>query len=211
VTIAGLFMMGTSFAADGNAVTSSENFLRIFKARTTGSVDLGFIRVKSGADIAAIKQQLIAMMGDEIQIFTYPELIAFEKNYWEGSAPLGFIFGMGVVMGLIVGMVIVYQILFTDIANNLTQFATLKAMGYSHSYLIKVVFASSVFLAFLGFIPGFILSYGLYNLAESAIFIEFPMPLSKVFTVFAMIFTMCVFAGTLAMRKLKSANPADMF
>jgi putative ABC transport system permease protein len=30
-------------------------------------------------------------------------------------------------------------------------------------------------------------------------------------TVFAMIFTMCAVAGLLAVRKLRDANPADMF
>jgi putative ABC transport system permease protein len=38
-----------------------------------------------------------------------------------------------------------------------------------------------------------------------------PMPLTKVINVFLMILTMCVFAGAIAMQKMRSANPADMF
>jgi len=114
-------------------------------------------------------------------------------------------------MGLVVGMVIVYQILFTDITNHLNEFATLKAMGYSHGYLIKVVMGSSLILACVGFLPGFALSSGLYRLTESVTFIPMPMPLSKILGVYFLILSMCFGAGLLAMRKMKAANPADMF
>ncbi len=211
VTIAGTYLMGTSFAADGNVITSDQNFMRIFKGRSLEEIDLGFVRVRDPAKIPQVQADLQAMLGDEVMVLTYPELIAFEQAYWENSAPIGFIFGMGVIMGLVVGMVIVYQILFTDISNNLSQFATLKAMGYTQGYLIKVVFASAAYLAVLGFVPGFALSLYLYDLAEKNIFIPFPMPLSKIMMVFSLILGMCFAAGTLAIRKLKSANPADMF
>ena len=211
VTIAGTYLMGTSFAADGNVITSDQNFMRIFKGRSLEEIDLGFVRVRDPAKIPQVQADLQAMLGDEVMVLTYPELIAFEQAYWENSAPIGFIFGMGVIMGLVVGMVIVYQILFTDISNNLSQFATLKAMGYTQGYLIKVVFASAAYLAVLGFVPGFALSLYLYDLAEKNIFIPFPMPLSKILMVFSLILGMCFAAGTLAIRKLKSANPADMF
>ncbi|UJP05237.1 MAG: DevC protein, partial [Nitrosomonas sp.] len=85
------------------------------------------------------------------------------------------------------------------------------AMGYEHNYFIRVVFASAFFLAILGFIPGLILSTGLYHLAESQIFMPMPMTLAKLGTVFIFIVSMCSMAGLLAIRKLKAANPADMF
>lgn len=211
VTLGGTYLMGTSFAADGNVAVSAENFLRVFPQRAADRIDLGIIRLKNPVDTSAVQSALERLMGDEVMVLTYPQLIAYEQAYWENSAPIGFIFGMGVVMGLVVGMVIVYQILFTDIANNLSQFATLKAIGYPQSYLVKVVFASAFYLAALGFVPGFLLSLYLYGVAEDHIFIPFPMPLSKVVFVFSLILGMCFASGTLAVRKLKSANPADMF
>ena len=64
-----------------------------------------------------------------------PQLVAHERSYWEKATAIGFIFVFGSLMGLIVGMVIVYQILFSDIASHLKEYATLKAMGYSNFYL----------------------------------------------------------------------------
>ncbi|MDP9196905.1 MAG: ABC transporter permease DevC [Pseudomonadota bacterium] len=211
VNIIGLMLLGTSFAADGNVMTSELNFQRIFPNRSLTYVDMGAIYLKPTQDREQVKAELMPLLGSDVLVLTYPELIRFEQKYWAEVAPIGFIFGFGVIMGLVVGMVIVYQILFTDISNNLGEFATLKAMGYSQGYLIRVVFASALILAVLGFIPGLLISIQLYRLAESVIFIPFPMPLSKIISVFLFILAMCAVAGALAMRKLKDANPADMF
>lgn len=209
--VVGIFRLGASFAADGNAAVSDQNFMRIFPNRHPSMIDLGIIRVKSGADVTAVRDALRGLMDENVHVFDKQGITDYEFSYWKNNVPVGFIFGFGVVMGLVVGMVIVYQILFTDITNHLNEFATLKAMGYSQGYLYKVVFASSVYLAIIGFIPGFLLSLGLYYFAESVIYIPMPMPPEKVVSVFLMVLAMCVLSGCLAMRKMRSANPADMF
>ena len=211
VTILGLFRLGVSFASDGNVITSDLNFMRIFPGRNLNDIDLGVIRLYPGASVKQVQSELGDRLNEFVNIFTYDELLQYEKNYWANIAPIGFIFGFGTVMGLVVGLVIVYQILFTDITNHHNEFATLKAMGYEHGYFVRVVFASAFFLAILGFIPGYILSVGLYQLAESQIFMPMSMTISKVMTVFMFILSMCAMAGFLAIHKLKAANPADMF
>jgi putative ABC transport system permease protein len=211
ITIIGLFQLGVSFAADGNVITSDLNFMRIFPRRNLDDIDMGVIRLNSGALVERVQAELKNHLNEFVNVFTYEELLHYEKDYWANTAPIGFIFGFGTVMGWVVGLVIVYQILFTDIANHRNEFATLKAMGYEHGYFARVVFASSFFLAVLGFIPGYLLSLGLYNLAESQMYIPMPMPISKIITVFMFILSMCFMAGLLAIRKLRDANPADMF
>ncbi|MDP1558067.1 MAG: ABC transporter permease DevC [Nitrosomonas sp.] len=211
VAIRGLFQLGVSFAADGNVVTSDLNFMRIFPNRNAGDIDMGVIRLHPGTPIKQVQAELSSQLNEFVNIFTYDELLEYEKLYWANTAPIGFIFGFGTVMGLVVGLVIVYQILFTDIVNHRYEFATLKAMGYQHGYFIRLVFATAFFLAVLGFIPGCILSIGLYHLAESQMFMPMPMTFSKVITIFFFILSMCTIAGFLAIHKLKAANPADMF
>lgn len=211
VTVIGLFQMGISFAADGNVVTSDLNFMRIFPDRNHNKIDMGIIRLHPGSSIPQVHSELRNQLNEFVDIFAYQELLQHEKDYWANMAPIGFIFGFGTIMGLVVGLVIVYQILFTDIVNLRNEFATLKAMGYEHGYFIRVVFASAFFLALLGFVPGQILSVVLYQLAESQIFMPMPMTIGKCITVFTFILSMCVMAGFLAIHKLKAANPADMF
>lgn len=155
VSILGLFRLGMSFAADGNVVTSDLNFLRIFPGRNADEIDLGVIRLHPDASLKEVQAALDERLNTFVIIFTYDELLEYEKLYWANTAPIGFIFVFGTIMGLVVGMVIVYQILFTDITNHLNEFATLKAMGYQDGYFVRVVFASAFFWRFLASCRGF--------------------------------------------------------
>jgi putative ABC transport system permease protein len=211
VEVAGLFRIGATFGSEGNAITSETNFLRLFPNRTAGHVDVGAIFLRPGADAATVKAAIAPLLAPDVMLMTHAELVAFELRYWAEAAPIGFIFGMGVVIGLVVGCVIVYQILFSDIARHIGEYATLKAMGYSNLYLARVVMAASLILAVAGYVPGWLASKALYMLATEKIFIPLTLDLEKSVLVFALIFGMCVISGLLAIRKLRDANPADMF
>ena len=114
-------------------------------------------------------------------------------------------------MGFIVGIVIVYQILYTDVTDHLPEYATLKAMGYKDIYFLGVVFQEAMILAILGYLPGFGISVVLYNLGRSATSLPMYMTLTKAITVFVMTVIMCSVSGAIAVRKLQAADPADIF
>jgi putative ABC transport system permease protein len=211
VEMVGLIEIGPSFGADGNIVMSEVNFRRLVKERLVSAVDLVAIRLRPGADIEAAKRRLAAVLPPDVAVLSQPELVAHERDYWESATPIGFIFAFGSLMGLVVGMVIVYQILFSDIASHLREYATLKAMGYSNFYLGRAVLSAALILAVLGFLPGFALSVFLYDVVGKGTFLPLAMDVERAVGVFVMIFTMCAVAGLLAMRKLRDANPADMF
>src|SRR5262249_56246743 len=96
------------------------------------------------------------------------EEIGGEQPYWDTRTPIGYVFTFGVIMGFVVGAIIVYQILFADVADHLAEYATLKAMGYPNRYLFGVVFQEAVILALLGYLPGIAASIGLYRIAADA-------------------------------------------
>ena len=211
VEVIGTVSLGASFGADGNGVVSETNFRRLVKERGASNTDLVALRLRDGADIGAVQARLAAMLPGDVVVLTHAQLVAWERNYWETATPIGFIFAFGSLMGLIVGMVIVYQILFSDIASHLSEYATLKAMGYSNGYLRRAVMGAALILAVLGFIPGILASVGLYRVVEDATFLPIAMDATRGVVVFGLIFGMCAIAGLLAMRKLRDANPADMF
>jgi putative ABC transport system permease protein len=211
VEIVGLVTIGPSFGADGNLVVSEVNFRRMVPVRQAANTDIVAIRLKPGTDIAATQARLREILPADVMVLNHDELVAHERRYWETATPIGFIFAFGSVMGLIVGMVIVYQILFSDIANHLREYATLKAIGYSNFYLARVVMAAALILAVLGFLPGAALSTWLYGVVADATFLPLTMTVERASMVFGLIFGMCALAGLLAMRKLRDANPADMF
>ncbi|MEO5373524.1 MAG: ABC transporter permease DevC [Alphaproteobacteria bacterium] len=210
-TIVGTIQIGASFGADGNVVLSETNFRRYISSRPASTIDLVALRLRPGADLAAVQARLKAMLPADVLVLTHPELVRHERAYWENATPIGFIFAFGSLMGLVVGLVIVYQILFADIASHLSEYATLKAMGYSNAHLGRVVMSAAFILAGLGFVPGIVASYFLYGLTAKATFLPLFMTPSRALTVFVFIFAMCAVAGLLAIRKLRDANPADMF
>ena len=211
VEIVGTVALGASFGADGNAVMSETNFRRLVTERKAGNADLVALRLRPGADAAAVQQQLTALLPRDVRVVTHDELVAWERNYWETATPIGFIFAFGSLMGLVVGMVIVYQILFADIASHLAEYATLKAMGFSGGYLRLVVMGAAGILAGLGFVPGVLASIGLYDVVAKATLLPLRMDPNRGVMVAGLIFAMCAIAGLLAMRKLRDADPADMF
>ena len=184
---------------------------RMVRERQASNTDLVAIRLQPGADIAAAQARLREILPPDVVVLTHEQLVAHERYYWETATPIGFIFGFGSIMGLIVGMVIVYQILFSDIANHLREYATLKAIGYSNGYLARVVMAAALILAVIGFLPGAALCVWLYDVVAGATFLPLTMTFERAGLVFALIFGMCAAAGLLAMRKLRDASPADMF
>jgi len=211
ITVGGLFKLGTSFGVDGNLVTSHLNFLRIFTQRTPGHIELGLIKLVPGTHINSIKKKLREYLPSDVKVLSKQELIYFEKRYWMTSTAIGYIFDLGVAMGLIVGIVFVYQILYTNVCDHLAEYATLKAMGYMHTYLLSVVFQQAIILAILGYIPGFILSSVVYKLAKNATLLPIAMQSTRAFFVLILTGFMCFISGVLAVHKLKAVDPSEIF
>lgn len=211
IQIIGLFTLGSSFSAEGNLITSNSTFLRLFPQRQANEIDLGIIEVKSNASIKQLQADLQATLPDDLLVLTLDEFTARELAYWNTGSSIGPTFNLGVAIGFLVGAVIVYQILYTGISDHLPEYATLKAMGYSNAYFIGVLLQEALLLAVLGFVPGFLLSTGLYALFQSATLLPIAMKLSRATTVLVLTIVMCIGAGAIAMRKLQQADPADIF
>src|SRR5574337_1285070 len=208
VTIAGLFEMGTSFDIDGTLITSDLNFLRLFGARPKGLIDLGLIRLRPGADAEAARAALATYLPKDVEVLTKAGLLEREKTFWRESTPIGFIFTFGSIMGLVVGGAIVYQILFADVSAHLHEYATLKAIGYRDAYLFGVVLQQAWLVAVLGYLPGIAVATWLFQITERATRLPLRLGWWIGLEVLTLTLAMCSVAGLMALRKLRSADPA---
>ncbi|XGV98685.1 MAG: ABC transporter permease DevC [Leptolyngbya sp. BL-A-14] len=211
IQVTGVFTMGASFSSDGNLIVSDSTFLRLFPERQADEIDIGIITLKSGVDLEQVQATLRAKLPNDVVVLTKEEYIQRERAYWSQVSPIGVIFGFGTIVGFLVGTVIVYQILYSDVSDHLPEYATLKAMGYSDRYLIGVLLQEALILAILGFVPGYAISLGLYGLIAQATLLPVQMSMSRAVLVFVMTLVMCISSGAVAMRKLQSADPADIF
>ncbi|MDX1978145.1 MAG: ABC transporter permease DevC [Pseudanabaenaceae cyanobacterium bins.68] len=211
IQVVGVFTLGASFSADGNLLVSDSTFLRLFPDRSSEQIDIGTILLKPNANIQQVQTAIRDRLPDDVLVLTKQELINREKNYWGENAPIGIIFGFGTIVGFLVGTIIVYQILYTDVSDHLPEYATLKAMGYGDRYLMGVVLQEAIILSFFGFIPGFVISFGLYGLIAQATFLPVAMTIDRFALVLFLTLGMCGGSGAIAMGKLQSADPADIF
>ena len=211
IRIAGVTTIGAGFQADGNFVTSTANYLRIMNDPRSSIVQVGLIRLKPGADSKQVQRDLAAMYGNEMTVMTTDEVVAREYDFLTRTAPIGFVFTLGTIVGCVIGFAIVYQVLYTDISNHLPQFATLKAMGYTDRYLASVVVQEALILAAAGFVPGSLLGMALFAVAKAATMLPMYVTWDRAIEVFVLTFTMCTVSGLLAMRRLRAADPAEIF
>ena len=209
--IKGLFSLGPSFGIDGNLITNHSTFLKAFSDRQVNNIDIGLITLKSNYQPEEVRDRLAASLPEDIKVLTFAEFVKLEQDYWDLRTPIGFIFKIMVFMGFLVGVGITYQILYSNISNHLVAYATLKAIGFTNRYLLTAVFQQALLLAILGFIPGIIVSFGLYDLATNATRLPVTMDTNKTLSVFISVIVMCTISGTLAIQKLRSVDPADIF
>jgi putative ABC transport system permease protein len=209
--IVNTFTMGATFAAEANLICSDSTFQYLFPRNNASDIQIGLIRLRPGASAAAVQAALQPLMRRDVKVLTRDQLAALEVNYWKRNSSVGFIFSLGVLVGFVVGAIIVYQILYGDVMNSLPQYATLKAMGYTDRFVILVVIQQSAILAFVGFVPGVIVSSGLYWLLAAVTKLSVIMTFERALLVLLLTFVMCVGSGALATRKLVELDPADVF
>ncbi|MGL4880939.1 MAG: ABC transporter permease DevC [Waterburya sp.] len=212
VTVLGLFSLSSTFDYKGVAIMSDWNYKEMQMGETGGleEVTVGVLSLEPGANRQEVIKQIQKNLSKNIKVLTPEALIKGEQDY-VATWPEGKILNFGAAIGFIIGIVIVYQVIYTDVSEHLPEYATLKAMGYKDRDLSLVVLQESLILAIMGFIPGYLASRGVYYLMEK--FIEFPvsMDLGIALQVLLLNVIMCTLAGAIAIKKLRTADPADIF
>jgi putative ABC transport system permease protein len=215
IRVVGTFSLGTDFSIDGNLLMSDRNFAKFFpdtpSASVLGKVEVGLIRIDAEADLITVQQTLRQTLPDDVIVLTKDEYARMESKFWQSATPVGFVFGLGLAMGFAVGVVICYQILSADIGDHLPEFATLKAIGYSNRYLTGVVLQEALLLALLGFVPGLLISALLYGLLENHTGLPLCLTLLRGGLVLVLTVSMCFVSGVIAVRKVQTADPAEVF
>lgn len=214
--LGGSFFLGIDFATDGNLIMLARNFAEFFPYRSESGdpldmVDLAVIELAPGADARSVQRQLSALLPPDVQVMTKEALIAREKAFWRSNAPVGYIFLVGVCVGFLVGVVICYQIIYSDIADHLREFATLKAMGYTTRYFLKLALAQGFYLSVLGFVPSLLAAAVFYQSLAHYTGLTMQLTWPVVGLVFGVTLLMCSVSGLLAQRRLLTLDPADLF
>lgn len=212
VTAYATFAGGGGFGGDGYMLVSDQTFLSLFPARASAAPDHILLTLRHGAQVEAAIARLKTLISDtSLRIRSYEQAAEDDLRYQQTRRPTGIIFGFGVLIGVLVGLVIVYQVLSTDVADHLREYATFKAMGYGPRFFLGVVFEEALVLGVMGFVPGLIVGTAILTVMGRITTLPLAMTPSMAVTVFLGTVVFSALSGAIATRRLAAADPADLF
>jgi len=213
IKIIGSFALGPDFENDGTVVIGNRTFAKLMPGPRGGSpdVELGVIKLTPGGDPVAVQRAITAAVPTEIAVLTKAQLLELERKFQAEVSSAGPIFVMGTLVGFIVGMLISYQIIYTDLAEQQPQYATMKAMGYRTGYLIRVVLEQALLSALTGWIPASLIAILLFRILGEIALLPLHMTVELAVVSFLLTLGMCLISAVLAVRRVISADPAEVF
>lgn len=212
ITAYDTFAGGGGFGGDGYLLVSDQTFLSLFPARSSAAPDHILLTLRPSAQPDAVIARLKTLISDPgLRIRSYDQAAQDDLRYQQTKRPTGIIFGFGVLIGVLVGLVIVYQVLSTDVADHLREYATFKAMGYGPRFFLGIVFEEALVLGVMGFIPGLIVGTTILTLMGAITTLPLKMTPSMAVTVFLGTVVFSALSGAIATRRLAAADPADLF
>lgn len=217
--IVGTFSLGSELVAgNGNFIMSDRNFLRYFSlsnptlaGRTLQEVDIGIVQVKQESDIATVVAGLRQILPDDVTILSKEDFIQRELDYWQKTTSLGFVFNMLASTSFIVGISLVYQVLSTDISDRWPEYSTMRAMGYPNRYLLVIVLQQVVILTGFSFVPGLLISMGLFRFLSGLTGLVFQITVPRAVNMLIITIVMCSVSGLISILKIRDIDPAEGF
>jgi len=168
------------------------------------------IKAAPGQDLETLRHRLETTL-PETRVFTPAELSQRTSSYWQERTGVGFILGLGAVVGVVVGMVVVSQILYASVSDHIKEFGTLKAMGASDWVIYRIITEQALWMAVLGYVPSILICWGLgsWTIATKGIMIL--VTPTTALGVFGITVVMCVGSALFAIQKVTHVDPAVVF
>ena len=158
------------------------------------------LHIAPNANAAVVRRQLTASLSGS-EVLTSEEFRHRTRVFWlfdtgAGAALLG-----SAVLGIIVGTIIVAQTLYSSTKDHLKEFATLRAIGSSHMYILKVILGQALISAVVGFFIAAAIDLTLVKVTADA---ALPIVMTPELTVglFGLTVAMCAIAAISAISRL---------
>ena len=194
--------------------TSPFIFTSLKKAREILSVPpdqatFYIVNLLPGANAAQVRQELAAKLPD-VSVYTKAQFLKLNLDYWLFGTGAGVALLGGALLGLVIGTVIVAQTLYSSTKDHLTEFATLRALGSSSSYIHKVILVQAIVSAVIGFAIGIAVSLVVAQFSEVT---PMPIVLTPLLAVLLLGATvaMCAISAIASIFKVTKIDPAMVF
>jgi putative ABC transport system permease protein len=210
LTVTGQFKLGLFFYADGSGIVRNADFARL-AGRSPRGLTMGLVRLKPGADARTVQARLARTLPSGLLVLRRNELVAQERAYFLSTRPVGIVLYISMLIAYLVGTVILVQVLSTDISNRLSEFATMKAMGFTGLRVYGVGAAQAVLLSLGGLMPALLCGALVLALIQYRTHLETFPGLGLVAAMIGLALVLAAGAAAIALRRVARADPAELF
>lgn len=167
------------------------------------------VKLAPGADMAKVQTDLASRL-ESADVLTKDEFESRSLLQWLFRTGAGLALIGGAILGSLVGTVIVAQTLYSSTKDHIHEFATLRALGSSKSYIHKVILAQAGLSAVIGYVLGMAIALlVLYASRNSSL--PLVMTPGLAFWLFALTLFMCSISALSAIVKVTKIDPATVF
>src|SRR2546421_731839 len=167
------------------------------------------LRVDQSYSISQVQQNLQQRL-PEVDVLTQSEFAHTSRMYWTMKTGAGGAILTAAVLGFLIGLVVVSQTIYANTMENIEEYATLKALGASQTFVARIVLSQALICGVLGSILGLLAAIPSIVYAKSLIpWIYAPWWLPAIMVVPSLL--MCSLASIASVRSALTVEPGRVF
>jgi putative ABC transport system permease protein len=167
------------------------------------------LRAAPGHDPIAVRDALRSRLTD-VDVWTVAEFSRRSRIFWLVQTGAGGALTLAAVLGFAIGLVLVAQTIYSTTAENIEEYATMKAMGASNRDVQTVVLIQSLVCGVLGGVVGLLLVEPYAALSRSVV-TWMAVPPWMYGVVAGALALLCVLASIIAARPAVRVDPGRVF
>jgi putative ABC transport system permease protein len=167
------------------------------------------VRIAPTANAAVVRSRLLNSLTDA-EVLSADEFRHRTRMFWLSDTGAGAALLGSAILGIIVGTIIVAQTLYSSTKDHLKEFATLRAIGSSRNYILKVILVQALISAVVGFSIAVSIDLSLVKMTRDA---ALPIVMTGELSIglFALTLAMCAIAAVAAIRVVMRIDPVLVF
>jgi putative ABC transport system permease protein len=167
------------------------------------------LRVGNGYAVSDVQQTLQQRL-PEVDVLTTSEFAHKSRMYWTVKTGAGGAILTAAVLAFLIGLVVVSQTIYANTMENIEEYATLKALGASQTFVARIVLSQALICGVLGSSLGLLAAIPSIGYAKSLIpWIYAPWWLPAIMIVPSL--CMCSLASIASVRSALAVEPGRVF
>jgi putative ABC transport system permease protein len=172
----------------------------------TGYTTHFLIRVKPEAGIDQVRQTILSSFS-AIQVLTPDQFRDESRSFWLFRTGAGAALVAGALLGVIVGTAIVAQTLYSSTKDHLYEFATMRAMGASNTYIYQVIICQALLNAIIGFAIAALIGLAIAHFTSKSA-VQIVITRNLMIGLFVLTVAMCIASAIAAIVRVVRVDPA---